>query len=69
MKLENILFMDEECTHLKIADFGIAGYCLNQLKERTHAGTFKYMAPEILKGDTSLANPAMDIWALGIMMF
>lgn len=27
------------------------------------------MAPEVLKGDINLANPQMDIWALGIMMF
>ena len=27
------------------------------------------MSPEVLKGDINLANPSMDIWALGIMMF
>jgi serine/threonine protein kinase len=27
------------------------------------------MAPEVLKNDINLANPSMDIWALGIMMF
>ena len=50
-------------------DFGIAGFCLNNLKEKTDAGTYKYMAPEVLTGQNNLANPAMDIWALGIMMF
>eukprot|EP00347_Sterkiella_histriomuscorum_P010358 403376607 len=69
LKLENVLFMDKECTHLKIVDFGIAGFCLKHLKEKTDSGTFKYMAPEVLKGDINLANPQMDIWALGIMMF
>jgi len=39
------------------------------LREKTDAGTFKYMAPEVLKGEISLANPAMDIWALGMMLF
>jgi serine/threonine protein kinase len=61
--------MDKEQTHLKIVDFGIAGFCLNFLKEKTDAGTFKYMAPEVLKGDINLANPQMDIWAVGVMMF
>jgi serine/threonine protein kinase len=27
------------------------------------------MAPEVLKGEINLANPAMDIWAVGMMMF
>ena len=61
--------MDKECKHLKIVDFGIAGFCLNYLREKTEAGTFKYMAPEVLKGDINLANPGMDIWAVGVMMF
>ncbi len=69
LKLENILFYDKEQTHLKIVDFGIAGFCLKHLKEKTDSGTFKYMSPEVLKGDINLANPTMDIWALGIMMF
>jgi len=67
--MENVLFMDVECTHLKIVDFGIAGFCLRHLREKTDAGTFKYMAPEVLKNDINLANPSMDIWALGIMIF
>ncbi len=69
LKLENILFADGDKKAIKIVDFGIAGFCLNHLKEKTDAGTFKYMAPEVLKGDISLANPAMDTWALGMMMF
>ena len=39
------------------------------MREETDAGTFKYMAPEVLKGDINLANPGMDIWAVGMMMF
>ena len=69
LKLENILFTDNEHKYIKIVDFGIAGFCLNYLKEKTDAGTFKYMAPEVLKGEITLANPAMDIWACGIMLF
>jgi serine/threonine protein kinase len=61
--------MNKEHTWIKIVDFGIAGFCLNHLKEKTDAGTFKYMAPEVLSGEINLANPQMDIWALGVMMF
>jgi len=50
-------------------DFGIAGFCLVHLKEKTDAGTFKYMAPEVLKGDVTLASPLMDVWGVGLMMF
>lgn len=39
------------------------------MREETDAGTFKFMAPEVLKGDINLANPGMDIWAVGMMMF
>jgi len=69
LKLENVLFYDKEKTIIKICDFGIAGFCLNHLKEKTNSGTFKYMAPEVLKGEKSLANPAMDIWSTGMMMY
>ena len=67
--MENVLFTNSERKQIKIVDFGIAGFCLNSLREKTDSGTFKYMAPEVLKGEISLANPAMDIWSLGMMMF
>jgi serine/threonine protein kinase len=55
--LENILFTDDSKKSIKIVDFGIAGVCLCNMKDKTDAGTFKYMAPEVLKGDINLANP------------
>ncbi len=57
LKLENVLFMDKDHKFIKIVDFGIAGFCINNLKEKTDAGTQKYMAPEVLKGEVNLANP------------
>jgi len=50
LKLENVLFEDKDHKMIKIVDFGIAGFCLNNLKEKTDAGTYKYMAPEVLTG-------------------
>jgi serine/threonine protein kinase len=67
--MENILFTNTDRKLIKIVDFGIAGFCQNNLKEKTDAGTFKYMAPEVLKGNVSLANPSMDVWSLGMIMF
>ena len=69
LKMENVLFTNTDYKQIKIVDFGIAGFCKNFLNEKTNAGTFKYMAPEVLKGDVNLANPAMDVWSLGMMMF
>ena len=57
LKLENILFTDGSKKEIKIVDFGVAGMCLRNMKDKTDAGTFKYMAPEVLKGDINLANP------------
>jgi serine/threonine protein kinase len=37
--------------------------------EKTDAGTIRYMAPEVLDFSDTKANPAIDIWALGVMLF
>lgn len=47
LKLENILFWDQERTRIKVVDFGIAGVCRAQEKDKSDAGTIKYMSPEV----------------------
>lgn len=69
MKLENILFETKEKTKIKIVDFGIAGMCKPDMQDKNDAGTLKYMAPEVLNFSHTVANPAIDIWALGIMIY
>lgn len=69
LKLENVLFKDKESTIIKIVDFGIAGVCKNNQKEKTDAGTLSYMPPEVLSGSNSEAGPGIDIWALGCMLY
>ena len=69
MKLENVLFESKERTKIKIVDFGIAGMCKPDMHEKNDAGTLKYMAPEVLANSHTLANPALDVWALGIMLY
>ena len=54
--------------HVKIADFGIFGSNKGTVAERHNAGSVKYMAPEILKGDNA-SDPKIDIWSLGVMMY
>ena len=69
LKLENVLFESKERTKIKIVDFGIAGMCKPDNHEKNDAGTLRYMPPEVLANAHTLANPANDVWALGIMLY
>lgn len=50
-------------------DFGIAGVCETGKNDKGDAGSLCYMAPECLKGKAAESNPAIDVWAIGIMFF
>lgn len=69
LKLENVLFESKAKTRIKIVDFGIAGRCTANFSEKTDAGTIRYMAPEVLQGSDTKASPAIDLWALGCMLY
>jgi MAP/microtubule affinity-regulating kinase len=69
LKLENVLFESKAKSRIKIVDFGISGRCKGSNIERTDAGTIRYMAPEVLQGLDNKANPAIDLWALGCMLY
>lgn len=69
LKLENVLFETKARARIKIVDFGISGVCKNTFKERNDAGTLKYMPPELLQNTYTVANPAIDVWALGVMLY
>jgi serine/threonine protein kinase len=69
LKLENVLFESKARTRIKIVDFGIAGRCKGTNIEKTDAGTLRYMAPEVLQGLDTKASPAIDFWALGVMLY
>lgn len=69
LKLENVLFKDKDSMIIKIVDFGIAGVCKAQQKDKTDAGTLSYMPPEVLSGTKVEAGPGIDIWALGVMLY
>ena len=62
---------------IKVCDFGIAGMCIQSMDDPTLAGFFllflilgspKYISPEVLLYNSS-ANPSMDIWALGVILY
>lgn len=69
LKLENVLFESKARNKIKIVDFGISGICKGSIGEKNEAGTLRYMAPEVLMGTDVRANPAIDIWAMGIMLY
>lgn len=49
-------------------DFGIFGSTSGLNPEKIHAGSLKYMAPELFQGKTE-STPAIDIWSLGIILY
>lgn len=55
---------------LKITDFGISGIKRSgNIGELSTAGTCKFMAPEIHTGSDTSATKALDIWALGVILY
>lgn len=69
LKLDNVLFHSHQKRICKVVDFGIAGFAKGEKKEKQDAGTLPYMAPEMHMGTAADADPNIDIWALGIMMY
>ena len=69
LKPNNILFLDEEKTHIIIIDFGISGSSNGNQKELVKAGTQLYLPPEVLTGVEFSSSTKLDIWALGIILY
>jgi serine/threonine protein kinase len=69
LKLENILKVSNNCTKIKIVDFGIAGLCAGRKSEITKAGSLNYMAPEVFKRREVGASPQLDVWAIGCILY
>ena len=69
LKPENILFESKETKKIKVVDFGIAGFYTAVKGGESNAGSLRYMAPEVLTGKNQAANPAIDIWSMGVILF
>ena len=69
LKPNNILFLDEEKTHIVIIDFGISGFSNGNNREKIKAGTTMFLAPEMASGKEYCSNRKLDIWALGIILY
>lgn len=66
LKPENLLLLDKVSdTNLKLADFGFAARCDEDLYAAV--GTLTYMAPELLLGNPY--KQEADIWSLGVILY
>lgn len=69
LKLENILRVDNDSLKIKIVDFGIAGLFAGHKSEITKAGSVNYLSPEIISRKNLNASPALDVWAIGCILY
>ena len=69
LKPNNILFLDDEKTHVVIIDFGISGFSNGNNREKIKAGTTMFLPPETECGKEFSSNRKLDIWALGIILY
>ena len=69
LKPNNILFLDEERTHVVVIDFGISGFANGNQREKIKAGTTTFLPPELASGEEFSSNRKLDIWALGIILY
>ncbi len=62
LKPGNVMVVQDD--HLKVLDFGLA---VAQGEARDMSGTYAYMAPEILRGDSP--SVASDLYSVGVLAF
>ena len=73
LKLDNILLNSSSLNNpdeamIKIIDFGFSNSYDSNILMNTFCGTEEYAAPELLRG-TPYNGVAVDIWALGVILF
>ncbi|EGR32431.1 protein kinase domain protein [Ichthyophthirius multifiliis] len=64
VKPSNILLHNGQC---KLADFGVSKNVYRNQENITHRGTQKYMAPQIINGNSYTSK--CDIWSLGVTLY
>ncbi|KAI8340932.1 kinase-like domain-containing protein, partial [Chlamydoabsidia padenii] len=69
LKLENMLFLDDEQTQLIVSDFGFANGDKKDLL-KTSCGSPTYAAPELVfPSSNGYKGQAADIWSLGVILY
>jgi len=69
IKLNNILFLDEDKKNIVLIDFGISGCSNGNNSDVIKAGTINYMPPEMCDKNKFDTSDKIDIWALGIILY
>ena len=66
IKLENVLIDNK--MNVKLTDFGLCAIKETQFDTfKTHLGTIRYSAPELIKGQGY--NDSVDVWGIGVILF
>lgn len=66
IKLENFLFEDNTCSHVKLIDFGMSRYWTGNVSMKISCGTVPYMAPECFNQSYTIK---CDMWSMGVVVF
>ncbi|ORZ06268.1 kinase-like domain-containing protein [Absidia repens] len=69
LKLENILFLDSEQTHVIIADFGFATNEHNNGRLSKNCGSPTYAAPELVYPSKGYRGDLVDVWSCGVILY
>ncbi|ORZ15126.1 kinase-like domain-containing protein, partial [Absidia repens] len=70
LKLENLLFLDSQQTHIIVSDFGFANSDANNKDLlSTCCGSPTYAAPELVYPSGGYKGPAADVWSCGIILY
>jgi len=68
LKPENLLLGKEDM--LKISDFGLSNAITSyDALLKTHCGSEKYAAPEIMGSSDAYRGPPVDIWSAGVILY
>merc|ERR1711977_264595 len=68
LKPENLLLGKEDT--LKISDFGLSNAITSyDALLKTHCGSEKYAAPEIMGSSAAYCGPPVDIWSAGVILY
>jgi len=67
IKPENVL-LNEDHTEIKLIDFGLSNYCLQNELLHSSCGSPCYASPEMLSGESYSGNTT-DLWSAGIILY
>ncbi len=65
-----MVFARSDSNEIRVVDFGISGlYGPLNNPDRSKAGSLKYMPPEVISGKHTSADPSIDIYSMGVILY